>query len=71
MSSKRHQRRKSCEGKIQYATLGEALQAKRRIARLFNDFMQAYKCEFGNHFHQGHAPHKLKMVARQRRDAEK
>jgi hypothetical protein len=49
MSSKRHIRRKSCEGKVRYATVEEA---RKRL----RGGMNAYRCKFCGGYHIGHRP---------------
>lgn len=54
MASKRHLRRKSCEGKIQFPDKETAMKACFSYKRKFGQFMTAYPCKFGNHWHMGH-----------------
>jgi hypothetical protein len=67
MSSKRRVRKNSCEGKVQYATLDDAKLAAIRWNKAKNDSCHPYKCEFGEHYHIGHPPKKVKaaIAARQ------
>lgn len=53
MASKRHQRRRSCEGKHHYRTQAEAVAAIIGMHKQ-TDGMHSYKCQFGNHWHIGH-----------------
>jgi hypothetical protein len=59
MSSKRHLRRSKCERKIKYRTAGEARAAAKVIVSRYDDHMVPYPCEFGEHWHLGHAPHNV------------
>jgi hypothetical protein len=54
MSSKRLQRRKSCERKRQYATQADAVAAILSGKRKGLHGLHRYKCSFGNHWHVGH-----------------
>jgi len=57
MSSKRHLRRKSCEGKARYDDLDSARSAARRRSYATGHLIVAYRCRFGRqHYHIGHAP---------------
>lgn len=51
MASKRHQRRKGCEGKVRHATRAEA-EAERQ--RLKDHRIEIYACSFCGAFHLGH-----------------
>lgn len=51
MSSKRAERRRSCEGKTRFVDQDDALNFKRR-RRLAA--IHPYRCQFCNHFHLGH-----------------
>ena len=62
MSSKRHLRRSRCGRKIKYRSAGEARAAAREIARRYDDPMKPYPCEFGSHWHLGHAPHRINVA---------
>jgi hypothetical protein len=53
MTSKRRQRRRSCEGKRHYRTQAEAVAAIIGMQKQ-TDGMHGYKCQFGNHWHIGH-----------------
>ncbi len=54
MASKRHVRRKSCEGKIKYLTMEDARNASGRARRLGTGSFTAYKCKFCEYYHKGH-----------------
>lgn len=63
MASKRAHRRRSCEGKKRYETKADAnVQGRRGL--------QVYKCDFGQHFHNGHPSRKNRqaMHAKRRRE---
>lgn len=59
MASKRRQRRRSCEGKVSYATEAAA-SAACNAARKRDDkpdrvgHLAPYKCDFAHHWHIGH-----------------
>lgn len=54
MSSKRHMRRRSCEGKRRHANRGAAIAQIRSIgARLYGD-VEPYLCQFCHGWHVGH-----------------
>ena len=54
MSSKRHLRRKSCEGKIRHADKGGAVQQINSLWRLSHEHMRPYHCRFCGGWHVGH-----------------
>jgi hypothetical protein len=62
MSSKRRQRRKACEGK--HAHLDQATAVTHLISlKHKGDFgLITYKCPFGNHWHVGHPPRKVRQA---------
>jgi hypothetical protein len=62
MSSKRHIRRSKCERKIRYRTAGQARAAARRFYEMGGDLLNAYPCDFGKHFHLGHAPGRVEYA---------
>ena len=62
MSSKRHIRRLRCERKIKYHSAGEARAEAKEIAERKGDFLSVYPCEFGSHWHTGHAPHNVNVA---------
>jgi len=66
MASKRRLRRKGCEGKRRHATLQDAKYAVICTvkARGLMNYMRAYKCPFGNHYHIGHPSEKQLAAAR-------
>lgn len=61
MSSKRHQRRKACEGKRRFADRLEAQRVKHRAGLA----LDAYHCHFCGGWHLGH-PGKLRKRLRDR-----
>lgn len=59
MSSKRHLRRKSCTGKVQFPTRAEAWRAWGAIKRADHNrgvmtYMNVYHCQFCGQWHIGH-----------------
>jgi len=62
MSSKRHLRRSRCERKIKYRTAGEARSAARKFVEMGGDQLFPYRCEYGSHFHLGHAPYRVEVA---------
>jgi len=56
VASKRHQRRRGCEGKKGFPTHGGALYAMKRMeAQTITDHnLNVYHCGFGRHYHIGH-----------------
>lgn len=62
MASKRHLRRKSCERKKRFQNFEEANQAAKSHMRQFNAWMTAYPCKFGNHYHIGHPPRRIRQA---------
>lgn len=53
VSSKRHQRRKGCAGKVRHATKQIASQAWYRLQRK-GVIVQIYQCRHCGHWHLGH-----------------
>lgn len=62
MASKRRQRRKSCDGKVRYATENAAKSAAYQLAQLHGERMNAYKCQFCGGWHAGHTPAKVRRI---------
>jgi hypothetical protein len=60
MSSKRRLRKIACEGKVRHRTMLAARVAAEKTSGKVN----AYKCQFGSHYHVGHTPMK-KVLRRQ------
>lgn len=58
MSSKRHQRRKACDGKRRYETSEEAVKLACYLTHRDGYPMRAYKCQFCRGYHVGHMPRK-------------
>lgn len=58
MASKRHQRRKQCEGKRRHATADNALVEIRMIHKRHGHCGQigVYRCSFCGSYHVGHMP---------------
>ena len=70
MASKRHQRRRGCEGKVAHATQGEAWQAARLLRKSQSGgTWAAYKCPFCGRFHVGRPTARQRQAIRARRDA--
>lgn len=59
MASKRHQRKKACEGKRRFPDFAAALQACYQYKRTFGHYMRAYPCHFCGAFHIGHPPKRI------------
>ena len=59
MSSKRRERRKSCDGKVRHATLEAAKLAARKASSGSVGKLWAYKCKFCKNYHIGHPPKDL------------
>lgn len=56
MASKRHIRRKSCDGKRRYDTMVAAQVTARRATERTQSKLNAYRCTNCGGFHIGHAP---------------
>ena len=58
MASKRHLRRKACEGKIRYSSVADAQPHIEELyrRRKAHGTIHAYKCPFCGGFHVGHPP---------------
>lgn len=54
MASKRHQRRKCCEGKKRHETFAKAGKAARVMRRRHNQYLHPYKCPHCHKYHVGH-----------------
>ena len=54
MSSKRHLRRRGCEGKCRHASLGDAYAAQTGHARSYRETLGIYFCQFCRAYHLGH-----------------
>lgn len=57
MSSKRHLRRKACEGKVRHESSAAAMRHIRSLRRqgdLYTGPLNAYRCEFCRGYHIGH-----------------
>ena len=58
MASKRHKRRRGCEGKQRHTDRATALQHLRHLARAGHAWMlNIYHCRFCKGWHVGHAPY--------------
>ena len=69
MASKRHQRRKACEGKVKFSDFATASRAAYSYQRTFGHWMLAYKCDFCSGYHIGHPPRHIRQAINARRDA--
>jgi len=67
MASKRNQRRKACEWKSAYPTMGDAINASGRLYRRTGSRTYAYRCPFCGQFHHGHTARRTKQAIRARR----
>jgi len=62
MSSKRHQRRKACDGKEQHSNQAGAVRHLISLKHKGDYGLITYKCPFGNHWHVGHPPRKVRQA---------
>jgi len=62
MSSKRRVRRKACTGKIRHATFADAIAAARSLYRASGQYLTPYRCRFGQHYHIGHMPARMRRA---------
>ncbi len=67
MASKRHLRRKSCEGKRSFPTMEEAGRAAGVSSGVYRTFLTAYRCQFCHRFHIGHPPREVRRALRAKR----
>lgn len=65
MASKRHLRRRACENKRQYDK-PSAIQTAKHIRATKREWMNAYQCPYGDHWHLGHPVRGAKVAIRQR-----
>jgi hypothetical protein len=56
MSSKRHIRRRSCEGKTAYPSIDKARYAAHLASKRSSEKIVPYRCEFCRQWHIGHPP---------------
>ena len=71
MASKRAIRRKSCDGKIQYADQGTAWKVSHRLMAAKPSGTSGatpYKCQFCARWHVGHRPQRVMKAIRARLD---
>jgi len=61
MASKRHLRRKSCEGKIRFTDAASAQRAATSHEYAFKHWMVPYPCKFCGGYHIGHPNKKIKQ----------
>lgn len=64
MSSKRHLRKKSCEGKQRHASQCEAVAHVIHLTKHGERGLHAYRCPFGDHWHVGHMSKRAKQARR-------
>jgi hypothetical protein len=62
MASKRHQRRKSCEGKIRFTDYISARRAATSHQYAYGQWMNPYPCKFCHGWHIGHPPKKVRQA---------
>lgn len=58
MASKRHERRKACDGKKRYESRDHALADAMNLQNKEHWHMRAYHCQFCGGWHVGHMPKK-------------
>jgi hypothetical protein len=70
VASLRHQRRRSCEGKVRYETQAEAVAALIGVQRAGARGVHTYACKRCGGWHVGHTPYRiLQSRAAQAREA--
>ena len=62
MSSKRHQRRKACGDKEHHADQAGAVRHLIPLKHKGDFGLITYKCPFGNHWHVGHPPRRVRQA---------
>ena len=62
MASKRHLRRKQCDGKIKYPDALTAHRSAGVASDRSSGWISSYKCEFCGFYHIGHPPKKIKRL---------
>ena len=67
MASKRHQRRRACEGKVSYETIEDATDAARKYRHDFGQRLTPYRCKWCGNYHVGHPPRHVRRAIAQRR----
>jgi len=68
VASKRHLRRRACEGKIKYLSVKEAYKiALQMNHRIYHERLSVYKCEHCNLFHLGRTPIKVSKFIKSKR----
>ncbi len=70
MASKRHLRRKSCEGKMAFNDFFSAARHAVYRAHQSGDYLLAYRCRFCRKFHIGHPPRRVLQAIAARRTLE-
>lgn len=69
MASKRHMRRKACEGKRSYPTKEAAISASVSLRKRTGERTNAYgPCKFCGHYHHGHMARRTKQALRVKRE---
>ena len=64
MASKRHQRRKACQGKRAFATSAEAGKQAGKETQVYGEYLTVYHCQFCGQFHFGHPPKNIRNILR-------
>ena len=67
MASKRHVRRKQCEGKIKFPDQQTAERAAASHMRAHSLWMTAYHCPHCSRYHIGHPPSRVRQAIAARR----
>lgn len=68
MSSKRHIRRQSCEGKVRYPDMETASRYAKEACKRAHNWIVPYHCQFCGSFHIGHATASAKRSIKARRN---
>ncbi len=67
MASKRHLRRKQCEGKRPFDTVEKAGHEASKRAHITGQFIIAYHCDFCHKYHVGHPPKEVRRALKVQR----
>lgn len=67
MASKRHIRRKQCEGKLRFPDQIAAERHARRNSRAHRTWLTAYHCSFCSGYHVGHPPARIRRAIQAKR----
>ena len=68
MASRRNERCKSCEGKIQFKTQLDAERAAASHQHKYGLWMTAYHCKFCRQYHIGHPPKNVRAAIMHRKE---